>query len=92
MEIQEQLKQRHCLPQKLYADSGYMTGPNAQIGIDLIGPTVPVVSKQSKIPNGITTDQFDTECGHLVTPATENAIYKRCFVDPLQISKELPGG
>ena len=65
MEIQEQLKQRHCLPQKLYADSGYMTGPNAQIGIDLIGPTVPVVSKQSKIPNGITTDQFDIDIANL---------------------------
>jgi transposase len=68
-EIQERLKQRHCLPQKQYADSGYMSGPNlatsAQNGIDLIGPTVPVVSKQSKIPNGITTDQFDIDIENL---------------------------
>lgn len=61
-EIQQRLKERGCLPEKQYVDSGYMSGPNLaksiENGIDLIGPPCPVVSKQSRLPNGITTDQF----------------------------------
>lgn len=64
-DIQIRLKERHCLPEKQYVDSGYMSGPNlavsAQNGIDLIGPTVPIVSPQSKIPDGITTQHFDID-------------------------------
>jgi transposase len=61
-EIQQRLEERDCLPGKQYVDSGYMSGPNlatsARNEIDLIGPPCPVVSKQSRLPNGITTDQF----------------------------------
>jgi len=61
-EIQQRLMERDCLPEKQYVDSGYMSGPNLAIsarnGIDLFGPPCPVVSKQSKLLNGITTDQF----------------------------------
>jgi transposase len=61
-EIQERLKERDCLPEKQYVDSGYMSGPNLATSdrnnIDLFGPPCPVVSNQSKLPNGITTDQF----------------------------------
>jgi hypothetical protein len=43
-------------------DSGYMSGPNLERshtqGIDLLGPAQAVVSKQTKIPDGLTTDQF----------------------------------
>jgi len=64
-DIQTRLKERHCLPGEQYVDSGYMSGPNlavsVQNGIDLIGPTVPVVSPQSKLPNGITTEHFDVD-------------------------------
>jgi transposase len=64
-DIQIRLKERHCLPGEQYVDSGYMSGPNlavsVQNGIDLIGPTVPVVSPQSKIPDGITTEHFDVD-------------------------------
>lgn len=60
--IQERLIARQCTPEKQYVDSGYISGPNlatsAKNEIDLIGPPGPVVSKQSKIPDGITTDQF----------------------------------
>jgi len=63
--IQARLKVRDCLPAQQYADSGYLSGPNlahsADHGIDLIGPVFAVVSKQSKIPDGITTAQFDID-------------------------------
>jgi transposase len=74
-EIQERLKDRQCLPKEQYVDSGYMSGPNLadslQDGIDLIGPIAPVVSPQSKIPDGITTEDFDidTECLQVTCPA-----------------------
>jgi transposase len=68
-EIQARLQERQCLPAKQYADSGYLSGPNlarsADYGIDLIGPVFSVVSKQSKIPNGITTDQFEIDLENL---------------------------
>lgn len=80
-EIQERLKERQCLPKEQYVDSGYMSGPNLadslRDGIDLIGPTAPVVSPQSKIPDGITTEHFDIDterlqatcpAGHSVEP------------------------
>lgn len=60
--IQDRLMKRDCVPEKQYVDSGYLSGPNlatsAKNGIDLIGPPCPVISRQSKIPNGITTEQF----------------------------------
>ncbi len=74
-EIQQRLKERRCLPEKQYVDSGYMSGPNLatsrEYEIDLIGPPCPVVSKQSKLPNGITTDQFviDIEKQQAICPA-----------------------
>jgi transposase len=61
-EIQQRLVARQCSPEKQYVDSAYISGPNlatsTENGINLIGPACPVVSKQSKLPNGITTDQF----------------------------------
>jgi transposase len=64
-EIQQRLIMRQCVPGKQYVDSAYISGPNlatsTEHGIDLIGPAYLVVSKQSKIPNGITTDQFVIE-------------------------------
>jgi transposase len=77
--IQERLEERQCLPEKQYADSGYMSGPNlansALKRIDLIGPLPPVVSKQSKIKDGITTDQFsiDVEKQQALCPAGVSA-------------------
>jgi len=61
-EIQQRLEERECLPGKQYVDSGYMSGPNLAASrekkINLFGPPCPVVSNQSKLPNGITTSQF----------------------------------
>jgi transposase len=61
-EIQTRLQERQCLPAKQYADSGYVSGPNLasslQQAIDLIGPVFAVISRQSKLPQGITTEQF----------------------------------
>lgn len=74
-EIQQRLKKRQCLPEKQYADSGYLSGPNLdhsqRLGIDLIGPVPPVISKQSKIPDGIVTEQFeiDVEKQQAICPA-----------------------
>lgn len=60
--IQDRLAERNCLPLQQYVDSGYMSGPNLEHSqaktIDLIGPAQAVVSKQTKLPDGITTDQF----------------------------------
>jgi hypothetical protein len=39
---------------------GYLA-VSARNGIDLIGPTVPVISPQSKIPDGITTEHFNVD-------------------------------
>jgi transposase len=68
-EIQDRLKERQCLPQEQYVDSGYMSGPNLAVslqnGIDLIGPTVPVISPQTKLPDGITPEHFDIDIEHL---------------------------
>jgi transposase len=77
--IQARLQKRQCLPAQQYVDSGYMSGPNLEHsqnqGIDLIGPTPPVVSKQSKLPNGITTEQFiiDLPKGQATCPAGHSA-------------------
>jgi transposase len=74
-DIQKRLKERHCLPEKQYTDGGYMSGPNlansANMGIDLIGPLPPVISRQSKIAEGITTEQFhiDVEKQQAICPA-----------------------
>ena len=73
--IQQRLEERQCLPEKQYVDRGYMSGPNlansAQAGIDLMGPLSPVISKQSKIAGGITTEQFaiDVEKQQAICPA-----------------------
>ena len=78
-DIHEHLEERQCLPKKQYVDSGYMSGPNlansAQKRIDLIGPLPPVVSKQSKIKDGITTEQFniDVEMQQAICPAGVSA-------------------
>jgi transposase len=68
-EIQARLQERQCLPAQQYADSGYLSGPNlahsVDSGIDLIGPVFSVVSQQSKIPQGITTDQFEIDLDNL---------------------------
>ncbi len=66
--IQSRLKARQCLPAQQYVDNGYVSGPNlaqsAEHGIDLIGPVFSVISKQSKIPKGITTEQFEIDVEH----------------------------
>lgn len=73
--IQERLEKRKCLPAQQYVDSGYISGPNLahsqRQGIDLIGPTQAVVSRQTKIPDGMTTDQFaiNLEKGQATCPA-----------------------
>jgi transposase len=60
--IQDRLAERKCLPAQQYVDSGYMSGPNLahsqHQAIDLVGPAQAVVSKQTKIADGITTAQF----------------------------------
>jgi transposase len=64
-EILQRLEDRECLPGTQYVDSGYMSGPNLAASrkkkIDLFGPACPVVSNQSKLPNGITTSQFEID-------------------------------
>ncbi len=79
-EIQARLAERQCLPSKQYADSGYVSGPNlaysVQQEIDLIGPVFAVISRQSKIPQGITTEQFniDLEKGQATCPTGHSAL------------------
>ncbi len=79
-EIQARLKARQCLLSKQYADSGYVSGPNlahsAQREIDLIGPVFAVISRQSKIPQGITTKQFviDIVKGQATCPAGHSVL------------------
>jgi transposase len=64
-EILQRLEDREFLPGTQYVDSGYMSGPNLAASrkkkIDLFGPACPVVSNQSKLPNGITTSQFEID-------------------------------
>lgn len=66
--IQDRLADRKCLPAEQYVDNGYISGPNLEHSrkqdIDLIGPAQAVVSKQTKIADGITTDQFRMDLEH----------------------------
>jgi len=60
--VQDRLHQRECLPAQQYVDSAYVSGPNlvasGQKEIDLVGPVPTVISHQTKLPEGITTEQF----------------------------------
>jgi len=84
-EIQQRLEERGCLPEKQYVDSGYMSGPNLAASrkknIALFGPACPVVSNQSKLPNGITTEQFvidpDKQSASCPAGFTANLEYNR---------------
>lgn len=73
--IQERLAERQCLPAQQYVDCGYTSGTNLEQSqkqdIDLIGPVQQTVTAQSKLPDGITTDQFaiDLEQQQATCPA-----------------------
>jgi transposase len=79
-EIQARLQERHGLPAQQYADHGYLSAPTlaqrAAQEINLMGPVFSVISRQSKIPNGITPDQFDSDVakGPTVCPAGDAAL------------------
>jgi transposase len=74
-EIQMRLEERECLPGKQYVDNAYMGGSNlansAQREIDLIGPIYQNFSKQDKLADGLTIEQFevDLEKGQATCPA-----------------------
>jgi transposase len=74
-EILERLEKRNLLPAKHYVDSGYMSGPNLveseQKGVDLVGPLQPVSTAQTRLPDGLTWEQFeiDLQQGRATCPA-----------------------
>jgi transposase len=83
--IQERLEKRGCLPAEQYVDYGYMSGKNLaasqQIGIDLIGPLQDGHSLQSKLPDGITHEQFsiDWENKHVTCPSGQQSVRQSKF-------------
>lgn len=92
LSIHKRLEERDCLPAQHYTDSGYMSGPNLQQSlereIDLIGFLPPVITKQHKIPDGITWEQFSIDvkqrrvtcpAGHTVGRATQSGQLLRFY-------------
>lgn len=63
--IQDRLEARHCPPSEHYVDCGYTSGSNLEQsqhrGIDLIGPVQSPVTPQSKLPDGMTLEQFSID-------------------------------
>jgi hypothetical protein len=64
-DLQERLKERQYLPEKQYTYNRDTNGPNlANIAYkrnDLISSLPPIVFKQSRIKEGITTEQFSVD-------------------------------
>lgn len=74
-DIQSRLARRGCSPAQHYVDNAYMGGSNLKYSIsheiDLIGPLYQNITKQEKLPNGISIQQFeiDMEKGRATCPA-----------------------
>jgi len=74
-DIQSRLAERGCSPAKQYVDNAYMGGSNLKNSIsqeiDLIGPVYQNFTKQDKLPDGISIQQFeiDLEQGLATCPA-----------------------
>ncbi|MBU0494045.1 MAG: IS1182 family transposase [Chloroflexi bacterium] len=77
--IQERQAARDVAPGVRVADQGYVSGQtladSAQLGGDLIGPAPADHSPQSRLPEGLTQDQFtvDLAPGTVVCPAGQTA-------------------
>jgi hypothetical protein len=73
--IQERLIEREVPPDQHLSDGGYVSAENlahsAARGIDLIGPAPADQSPQSRLPGGLTLDQFhlNRERGEVTCPA-----------------------
>lgn len=63
--IQERLQARNLLPGEQIVDGGYVTEDNlvssASRSIDLVGPVQKDTTKQARMPDGITLDQFQVD-------------------------------
>jgi transposase len=63
--IQERLEARELLPGEQIVDGGYVTENNlvssAERSIDLVGPVQKDTTKQARMPDGITLDQFQVD-------------------------------
>ena len=77
--IQNRLEERDVLPGQQVADGGYMTEDNlvdsARRGIDLIGPVKKDTHLQTRMPGGLSLDQFQVDFDQLtaVCPAGKQA-------------------
>ncbi|MBC8446178.1 MAG: transposase, partial [Chloroflexi bacterium] len=78
-QIQARLVNRDVTPGEHYVDGCYVSGDNlassAEQGIELVGPVQGDRSPQSRLPGGITLDQFviDREAGVATCPAGQTA-------------------
>ena len=78
-QIQARLMARDVAPEEQYVDGGYISGDNlassAKQGIELVGPVQGDRSPQSRLPGGITLDQFviDREASVATCPAGQTA-------------------
>lgn len=78
-DIQVRLEDRDIPPQEQCGDGGYISGPNlaasAKRGIDLVGPVKADSSPQTRLPDGITADQFslDMETNVAICPAGQTS-------------------
>jgi len=77
--VQERLAARDLLPREQLVDGGYVTGGNlarsAQRQVDLFGPARQDSTKQARMVDGLTLDQFqiDLEACTAVCPAGQRA-------------------
>jgi transposase len=77
--IQDRLEDRDVLPAQQFVDAGYTSEENlvlsGQRGVDLMGPVQRDTRPQTRLPQGITLDQFevDFEACRAVCPAGQKA-------------------
>jgi transposase len=78
-EIQARQMEREVLPKQRLVDQGYVSGQtladSAALGEDLIGPAPEDESPQTRLPDGITQDQFTVDLVHMsaICPAGQSA-------------------
>jgi len=67
-EIQSRQAERDVLPGERFADQGYVSGAtlaaSTDIGEDLVGPAPSDQSPQTRLPEGLTRDQFSVDLEH----------------------------
>jgi len=77
--IQDRLERRDVLPAQQFVDAGYTSEENLVLsgerGVDLMGPVQQDTRPQTRLPHGITLDQFevDFEACTAVCPAGQKA-------------------